>query len=53
MSYGGEMFLVKEGCPYRPRFYNQISLGQGQEQEYRKCLDTVDKDEVKTALIII
>ena len=47
MSYGGSMFLVKQGCPYRPHYYSDNSiLDQDLVEQYKDCVKTAAPSQV-------
>ena len=50
MSYSGSMFLVRQGCPYRPPYYRDSKvLDQATVEQYRDCLKTASPSQVMKA----
>ena len=47
MSYRGSMFLVRQGCPYKPHYYrDNNNLDQDTIKQYKDCVKAASPSEV-------
>ena len=47
MSYRGSMFLVRQGCPYKPHYYrDNNNLDQDTIKQYKNCVKAASPSEV-------
>merc|ERR1712243_461962 len=47
MSYRDSMFLVRQGCPYRPHYYKDTNnLDHGTLQQYKECVKNSSPSEM-------